>query len=449
VADIERLESRALLTVTFHGGALLSAVEAQAVYLGGDWSANSSLKTQTSQIDQFVSTLVSGPYMDMMTNAGYNVGRGTSSAGVIDNVTLNKTASVGVTDSQIQSDLQAMISSGQLQKPDANRLYVVYVEPGVVVHMGSDASNTTFLGYHGAFSGKTAGGQTVDIHYAVIPYPGSPNFSAQSQGYATNLDEMTSVSSHELAEAVTDPNVNYKTLGWYDDRLNGEIGDLAEGHESTITGANGAVYVVQDLVNKNDQIIAPSTTTTTNVSTPNLTAKALNSTTAQLSWNAVSGSPQGYLIYETIGSQTTMINVGSQTTSYQVTGLTPGSTVSFQVEAYNATSTADSQVVTLKMPTTTTLAAPQVTATALSPTAALLTWNSVSGAQGYAIYWLNGNTPVLLGTVSARTTMVEVIGLTPGSTFQFMVAAFNGNVVADSAWVSVTTPVHQHHYFWW
>jgi len=39
-AEIERLESRELLTVTYHGGALLTAVEAQAVYLGGDWNSN-------------------------------------------------------------------------------------------------------------------------------------------------------------------------------------------------------------------------------------------------------------------------------------------------------------------------------------------------------------------------------------------------------------------------
>src|SRR5437762_2123599 len=160
----------------------------------------------------------------MLTNAGYNVGRGTDSTGDVDNITLNK--STGITDTQNHTDIQAMINAGQLQAPDANRLYVVYVEPGVVVHMGSDASNTTFLGYHGAFAGRTASGAAADIHYAVIPYPGAPNFSPGSQGFASNFDEMTSVTSHEMAEAVTDPNVNYKALGWYDDANNGEIGDL-------------------------------------------------------------------------------------------------------------------------------------------------------------------------------------------------------------------------------
>ena len=255
-AEIERLESRALMTVTYHGGALLTAVEAQAVYLGGDWNSTSALQTQTGQLDQFLSTLVNSPYMDMLTNAGYNVGRGTTTAGAIDNVTLSKVASVGVTDAQIQGFLQSMITAKQVQAPDANRLYVVYVEPGVVVHDGSDASNTTFLGYHGAFGGTNSNGQAADIRYDVLPYPGAPNFSSQSQGFASDFDELTAVTSHELAEAATDPDVDYKTLGWYDDNLNGEIGDIV----TTSTVMSG--YVVQELVDQNDNAISPGSSPT-------------------------------------------------------------------------------------------------------------------------------------------------------------------------------------------
>src|SRR5207244_12635513 len=105
-----------------------------------------------------------------------------------------------------------------------------------------------------------------------------------------NLDHLTAVNSHEIAEAVTDPNVNYKALGWYDDQLNGEIGDLAVGHYAALSG-----FLVQDMVNKQDQIIAPGTTPpppppTSGLTAPVVTASAVNSTTANLSWGAVSGS---------------------------------------------------------------------------------------------------------------------------------------------------------------
>ncbi|MBS0265146.1 MAG: fibronectin type III domain-containing protein [Planctomycetes bacterium] len=437
-AEVEHLESRALLTVTYHGGALLASVEAQAVYLGSDWKTNSSLTTQTGQIDTYVSTIVDSPYMDMLKNAGYNVGRGSASAGAIDNVTLSKVTSVGVTDKQIRQELQTLITAGSVQVPDANRLYIVYVEPGVVVRMGTGASNSTFLGYHGAFAGKSAAGAAVDVRYAVIPYPGTPNISPQSQGFASAFDEQTAVTSHELAEAVTDPDVNYKSLGWYDDRYNGEIADLTR-----LTTRMGD-YLVQDVVDKNDKVITPVTTvTTTDVGTPNLTATAASSTAVKLTWNAVAGSPTGYRIFQTIGSTTTTISVSSTTTAYTVSGLTAGSTVSFQVEAYNATSKADSSTVTVTLPkdtTTTTLGTPTLTVTALSPYSAQLTWTGVDGATGYIIYYISGGRWRRLGVVGSGVTSVQVVGLQPNSTYQFAIGAYNSKTESDSDIVSITMP---------
>src|SRR6185369_13493575 len=111
-AQVEQLESRQLLTVTYQGGALIAHVEAQAVYLGSDWNS-AAQQTEKTQLDQFVSTVVNSPYMDMLAGAGYNVGRGTSSTGVVDNITLDKTTT-GITDVQIQGQIQAMITAGQL-----------------------------------------------------------------------------------------------------------------------------------------------------------------------------------------------------------------------------------------------------------------------------------------------------------------------------------------------
>ena len=438
---IEHLESREVLTVTFHGGQLLAHVEAQGVYLGSDWNTNTSLKNQAATLDQFLSYLVQSPYMDMLTNAGYNVGRGTADAGKIDNLTLNKTS--GVTDTQIHTELQSLISSSQLKTPDANRLYVVFVESGVVVKNPPDASNTTFLGYHGAFAGKDASGKSADIHYVVIPYPGSPNFSATSQGFASNLDEITSVTSHELAESVTDPNPNYKALGWYDDQLNGEIGDLT----SKNVVLNG--YLVQDLVDKNDRVISPNTTVTppsnpAPLSAPqNVAVTATSPTAATISWSSVSGA-QGYRIYLQSGSQAVLLgSVGTSATSASVTGLTSGTTFSLRVEAYSGTTVADSNWVSVAMPAQATLTAPKVTATALSSNSVRLNWGSVAGADGYDIYWWNGFQAVYLGTAGASATSIRVTGLAAGTTNSFLVEAFNSTSVADSNWVDVTTPARR------
>jgi hypothetical protein len=81
-----------------------------------------------------------------------------------------------------------------------------------------------------------------------------------------------------------------------------------------------------------------------------------------------------------------------------------------------------------------------VTAIVLTSTSAQLNWNAVSGAQGYRIYWQSGTQKMLLGTVGSKTTAVQIIGLTPGTTSSFMVEAYSGNTVADSLWIAVTTP---------
>lgn len=178
----------------------------------------------------------------------------------------------------------------------------------------------------------------------------------------------------------------------------------------------------------------------TGLSAPqNVTLVALSPTTAQLSWSSVTGA-QGYRVFYVHGSQTTLLgSVGATTTSTQISGITPGSTVSFKVEAYNATSVADSAIVTVTMPSGSSLTAPVLSDLLLSATSVELMWTPSSGAQGYRVYYSNGSQQYLLGTVSSHTTSVVVSGLSPGNSYQFMVAAFSGSTVQTSNWVTVTS----------
>jgi hypothetical protein len=169
-------------------------------------------------------------------------------------VALNK--NYYLTDSGIRGEIQRFVNSGYLQQPDANRLYVVYVEPGVAIlndHDHNSTSTRNFAGYHGAFAGRTAGGYAADIHYAVIAYAGG--YNAIFPGL-TPLGTMTLTASHEIAEAATDPNVNFRALGWYDDFRGGEIGDINR-YEALLNG-----YVVQSIINKNDVAYVPYGATT-------------------------------------------------------------------------------------------------------------------------------------------------------------------------------------------
>jgi len=251
---LECLDDRVVPTVTYHGGAVLPHIEVQGMYLGSDWATNTTYYNQTAQFESFNRFLPQSSYMDLLTQLGYGAGRGTTSAGTIDRVALNK--NYYLTDSGIRGEIQRFIYAGYLQQPDANRLYVVYVEPGVAIlndHDHNSTSTRNFAGYHGAFAGRTAGGYAADIHYAVIAYAGG--YNAIFPGL-TPYGSMTLTASHEIAEAATDPNVNYRALGWYDDYRGGEIGDINR-YEALLNG-----YAVQSIINKNDVAYVPYGATT-------------------------------------------------------------------------------------------------------------------------------------------------------------------------------------------
>jgi hypothetical protein len=267
---VEGLEDRSVPAVVNYGGNVLAHVEAQALFLGNEWSSVSADAAQTTTLNSFLSTLTGGAYMDALTNAGYGVGRGTASAGAVDPKALS--AGSTITDASIQATLKADIASGLLKSTDANRLYIVYVEPNVAVNLGSGQGTTQqgILGYHGAFAG--ANGTT--IRYAVVAYPGGTAHNT-SQGTSA-IDQLTSVTSHELAEAVTDPDVNYGRLGWYDPRR-GEIGDITENNPNAQVRLNG--YLVQEVANQNDQLLSISASVPSTPASPAIPTSPVATTT--------------------------------------------------------------------------------------------------------------------------------------------------------------------------
>jgi hypothetical protein len=242
----DSLEGRQVMSVTYHGGPVLTHVEVQGVYLGSDFLNNSSDRQQTGALDGFLSNVVNSSYTDALTTAGYGTGRGTTSQGIIAPVSINK--AFYLNDSTIQGYLQSYISSRSLQQPDANRLYVVFVEPNVAVRDSEGTSIHDFLGYHTGFTGHDAFGRAAQIRYAVITYPGGTVGNAGNPNLST-LDSITQTASHELGESITDPDIN----GYFDGSPSGEIGDITNGQVTYLHG-----YAVQRLADKNDQPITPA-----------------------------------------------------------------------------------------------------------------------------------------------------------------------------------------------
>jgi hypothetical protein len=195
--------------MTYRGGPLLSSVDVFALYWGAGWQGAQAALTQ--QIDQFFDFVVTSALIDQLSEysvSGQTIGHGRRSGSTV--VTTPAPAS-SITDAGVRSFLQQQIAAGgAVPGPTPNRLYFVFLPPGVTVALGGSSSCMAFCGYHDNINAQ--------IFYAVMPFPGCNG----CLGGLQTLESLTTVSSHELCEAITDA---VPGQGWYDDNQ-GEIGDV-------------------------------------------------------------------------------------------------------------------------------------------------------------------------------------------------------------------------------
>jgi hypothetical protein len=210
--------------LSYRGGPLLANVEVFTVYWGAAWNA-APQKQLMSQIEGFFTTILSSPLMtqlDEYSVPGKKIGNGKHTGSAI---VTSPPVKHSVADGAIQHMLRQEISvNPKFPQPGANTLYFVYLPPHVAVTSQGSKSCTSFCGYHNDINGQ--------VFYAVMPYPGC----AGCVGSMALLDALTSTSSHELCEAITDA---VPGLGWYDDH-NGEIGDICAWKTKKVAG-----YTVQ------------------------------------------------------------------------------------------------------------------------------------------------------------------------------------------------------------
>ena len=195
--------------LTYRNGPLLTNVEVFTIFWGAAWQdgANTLL---SQQMNSFFDFILSSQLLDQLNEysvPGKNIGHGKRiGTELLTAPAPGKT----VQDSAIQSMLKSELANGTLPAANANSLYFVFLPPGSTVKQGGSASCKEFCGYHDA----TPDG----VFYAAMPFPGCTGCI----GSLTLFPALTSTSSHELCEAITDP---IPGQGWYDDN-NGEIGDI-------------------------------------------------------------------------------------------------------------------------------------------------------------------------------------------------------------------------------
>jgi len=226
-----------------------------------------------------------------------------------------------ITDASIQSELTAQIAAGHLPAPaldaqgNAVTYYAIFFPPGKTISQGGSNScvGGGFCAYHGTVA---AGGGHNEYYYGVHPDMQAGSGCATGCGTSTTFGNYTSVASHELVEMMTDAEVGISgsglgpPLAWYDG-TNGEIGDICNAQQGTMTGCDGQTYVYQlEFSNAQSNCIgwSPSCGTTNDFSvsaspasgtvaaggsTSSTIATATTSGSAQTVSLSVSGAPSG------------------------------------------------------------------------------------------------------------------------------------------------------------
>ncbi|HTD24630.1 MAG TPA: hypothetical protein VK738_18380 [Terriglobales bacterium] len=269
--------------LTYFGGPVISNVHVVEVLYGSGAYLPQVSQTATPSIASFFSDLTgSSGYVTLLSqydtpaSGGTNqtIGSGTFD-GLFQIVPSAANSGSTVDDTQIQAELLAQINAGHLPAPlldsagNVNTIYMIYFPPGVTITQGGSSScvGGGFCAYHGTTSNTL---NMKNVLYGVLPDMQAGSGCDVGCGSSSTFGNYTSVTSHELTEAITDADVGIATtfaapLAWYD-MTNGEIGDICNAQQGSYT-ANGTAYTIQlEFSNSANNCVLPPASATPNFS---------------------------------------------------------------------------------------------------------------------------------------------------------------------------------------
>ena len=202
-------------------GGILTAPHVIPVFFNGD-------KMQ-SQLYTFIQNYITRS-ISWQVMKEYGIGFGTVAPVTV----LQQSLPAAMTDKDVQTFLGARVQDGSLV-PDAQSVVVMYFPASVTISNNGEMSCKDFAGYHGDATLPSG----THLAYAVIPR------CNQSATQPEPLSSLTFATSHELAEAATDPTiVSYNDLNdpytlWQLNLGGSEVGDLCQNLADTAVNETG------------------------------------------------------------------------------------------------------------------------------------------------------------------------------------------------------------------
>jgi fibronectin type 3 domain-containing protein len=161
-----------------------------------------------------------------------------------------------------------------------------------------------------------------------------------------------------------------------------------------------------------------------------VSATAQSSSSVLVSWNSVSGAASYKVYYSLTSSGTYNLDGTSNSISYTSTGWSDASIAFFKVTAVNSTGESNySSVASATLPSGGGAAAPGaptgVSAATQSSSSVLVTWNSVSGAANYRVYYSKTYSGTYTFDGTSSSTSYTSTGWDYSGTVYFKVTAVN------------------------
>lgn len=234
--------------LAYYGGPVISNAKVYVVFWGNgvvsDIKANIApfyeAVTNSTYFDWLEEYNTTGKSLDGRDGTNQHIGRGKYLGTVT--ITPNHTGTK-IDDEDIQAELQQQIDAQKLPTPDDDTLFMIYFPPGYTITAAGMASCSAFCAYHG-YKGDP---KSAHFYYGVMPdLGGACSFGC---GFSGHMNLVTSISAHELVEAVTDP---FPTPGSdpaypqaWNDSQGYEIADKCAGSDNTLTAvASGRTFAV-------------------------------------------------------------------------------------------------------------------------------------------------------------------------------------------------------------
>jgi fibronectin type 3 domain-containing protein len=222
--------------------------------------------------------------------------------------------------------------------------------------------------------------------------------------------------------------------------VKGELTRIGMGvYELAVSGISAGGSVTVTAV-KNGYIITPPSKEATVyfvlIAAPTGAATAvLSASSIRVSWSPVPGAAS-YEIYYQIGSTSASINLAgtSSSASYTHTGLAPETTYYYSIKAKNSAGTSgySSPVSgTTQQASTPPYAPTGVTVTALSSSSVRVSWNPVSTATSYEIYYEKGSSDVKHYVGEISSPPLTHTGLSTNTRYYYYIKAKNNAGTSD------------------